>query len=61
MGGNTLTKRLCEEIFKECLSLPNLKKVLDPALKKWQIGNTKVFMKEDVKVTLESAMGLAVL
>ena len=60
-GGANTNKKICEEIFKECLHFANSKKVLDPALKKWQIGLTKVFMKEDVKVQLESAMGLAVL
>ena len=39
----------------------NYKKVLDPTLKKWQIGITKVFMKEEVKTALESSMGIAIL
>ena len=34
---------------------------LDPKLKKIQIGVTKVFMKEEVRVCLEQALGIAVL
>lgn len=54
-------KLICEQIFKELLNYPQYKKVLDPAQKRWQIGSNKVFLKEDVRTTLEQAMGVAVL
>ena len=54
-------KIISDAIFKEVLTYPEYKKILDPSLKKWQIGVTKVFMKEDIKVSLEASMGLAVL
>jgi myosin heavy subunit len=53
-------KQICEMIFKEVLTYKEFKKVLDPVLKKWQIGLTKVFMKEDVRTSLERAIGFAV-
>lgn len=40
-------------IIKEVLTYKQFKKVMDPVHKRWQIGTTKVFMKEDVRITLE--------
>ena len=40
--------------------MKDFSKVLDPALKLWQIGLTKVFMKETIKGVLETSMGLAI-
>lgn len=55
------SKVICEEIFKQILlHSQTYKKILDPSAKRWQIGVTKVFMKEDVRTALEASMGLAV-
>jgi len=53
-------KEICLGIFEKLNQNPQFKKVVDKPLKKWQIGDTKVFMKEDVRTVLEQAMGLAV-
>ena len=46
-------KNACELIFKELMNYPQFKKIVDPSMKKWQVGVTKVFLKEDVRTTLE--------
>eukprot|EP00347_Sterkiella_histriomuscorum_P007684 403347970 len=60
-NSQNLNKTLCEMIFKEVQQYAQNKKILDPEMKMWQVGVTKIFMKEDVRTALESAMGLAVL
>ena len=54
-------KQICENVLKEVASHAPYKKLFDPHLKKIQVGNTKVFMKEEIRTALEQAMGLAVL
>lgn len=41
--------------------MQQFKKAMDPSLNKWQIGVSKIFLKEDVRTILEQAMGIAVL
>ena len=59
-GSPNITRTICETIFNEAKKLKDFSKVLDPALKLWQIGLTKVFMKETIKGVLETSMGLAI-
>jgi myosin heavy subunit len=60
-GGSNINKVMSEAVFKTVLEHSHQhKKILDPAAKRWQVGLTKIFMKEDVRTALESSMGLAV-
>ena len=52
---------MCESIFLSVQQYSKYKKTLDPCAKTWQIGLTRVFMKEAVKVALEGAKSVAVL
>ncbi len=59
---NELTpKEVSDQIFKKINTYQQFKKTMDPALKRWQIGITKVFMKEEVRTVLEQSVSLAVL
>ena len=50
------TSQICMDIFETLLKDARYAKVLDKKLKKWQIGLTKVFMKEEVRQLLENAL-----
>lgn len=50
------SKQNCELIFKELIAMQKTtqtQKIVDPGAKKWQIGVSKVFMKEEVRSLVE--------